>query len=575
MKIEPWDKYEQIKLIKEQTLFKQLRRSLFFISNSKTSLQTSYGSPSKNASFLSEKPSHNKDSIFAHSTDAAADASNDSELSDSDSERYFSEALHRWEPPKTRQATIAADVELEGGGKGESLLCKLEETLIQCQWRKEDHELKKQKAKLKNKISTTYTDDNSTCANSTDSDSAKDFSEVDEDNTNTEFKERKLELIRKQIKEARRFKKEFGYWIKKMSVMDEEENAMWDEAEKKMEEDDERKERKWEMEEKNPTLEELKTMLCNAEKEGMSEQDVKELQNKIQRKEKKMEKKEIRKMLSDLERDQLKHLKRQTTTDYSLNNHSILQEATQTEKFESPLIFDFISPPSTPSAEIASDHSLSDRSQAFSSSSSRSLNCNTNSTKENSIFDVRISNKLIPQPSLFPTMSLFTFDEQFFKWIDSTVEEDPSNWVPTTKKPLLPAFPRIKHEFSPFRDFWLNINHFHPHIRATMNEHTIQRFSVQELVKAVASSDYLSFFPDEYFCSDASFHSDWIRYRQSLLASHIETKSIQRQNEGYGYITALSKAIPGHSSAAQRNPEMLLKMRKLKNLQSIQAKMTN
>ncbi|KAH7825862.1 uncharacterized protein MONOS_10365 [Monocercomonoides exilis] len=108
--------------------------------------------------------------------------------------------------------------------------------------------------------------------------------------------QKRLSIIRKQITEARRFRDLFGVWVRKPWITDELEGKMWDEAEQNSDDEKEGtgKERQ--------TLEEMKSMLIEAQEAGALPEEQRRLEKAIERKEKELEEEAKKSEMTGIER---------------------------------------------------------------------------------------------------------------------------------------------------------------------------------------------------------------------------------------------------------------------------------
>ncbi|KAH7815687.1 uncharacterized protein MONOS_127 [Monocercomonoides exilis] len=111
--------------------------------------------------------------------------------------------------------------------------------------------------------------------------------------------QRRIDLIRKQIREAKEFKRLFGEWVRKPWFVNEKEREMWDLSEKRMKERKERTQQGLKANIQNePTIEELKSALANMEQDMTHSNENDQIVKMIIAKEIKMQQKNILKEMS-------------------------------------------------------------------------------------------------------------------------------------------------------------------------------------------------------------------------------------------------------------------------------------
>eukprot|EP00770_Monocercomonoides_exilis_P003485 MONOS_3465.1-p1 / transcript=MONOS_3465.1 / gene=MONOS_3465 / organism=Monocercomonoides_exilis_PA203 / gene_product=unspecified product / transcript_product=unspecified product / location=Mono_scaffold00082:33360-35075(-) / protein_length=572 / sequence_SO=supercontig / SO=protein_coding / is_pseudo=false len=100
---------------------------------------------------------------------------------------------------------------------------------------------------------------------------------------------RRKKHIQKQIDEAKQFKKDFGYWVRKEGPMNPDESSMWDDAEESMQLKEQEQAEKSGDDKSGMTLEEMKNRLKNASSLNLSEGEQLHLQKAINKQELKIE----------------------------------------------------------------------------------------------------------------------------------------------------------------------------------------------------------------------------------------------------------------------------------------------
>eukprot|EP00770_Monocercomonoides_exilis_P008965 MONOS_8920.1-p1 / transcript=MONOS_8920.1 / gene=MONOS_8920 / organism=Monocercomonoides_exilis_PA203 / gene_product=unspecified product / transcript_product=unspecified product / location=Mono_scaffold00351:12683-14588(-) / protein_length=617 / sequence_SO=supercontig / SO=protein_coding / is_pseudo=false len=222
-------------------------------------------------------------------------------------------ALLEWHPVLSKKKEMCHDIDMEIDGQRKSEMAEYEKEKMIREWK--DLELSSKTGEYSQKYA------NSAFSSTTNTTAPYILSEIEADSELERHnllkmsqlekdKKAKLLIVKRELEDAKRHFRVYGEWVRKDWITDDEEKELWDKAEYKMmcekaKEEDGAGHSKW----GHFTIEELKSLLRDAEDKEMTEKERGELVTEIARKEKKLEKQAQRGQLTHLDRYLIEYTK--------------------------------------------------------------------------------------------------------------------------------------------------------------------------------------------------------------------------------------------------------------------------
>ncbi|KAH7831716.1 uncharacterized protein MONOS_535 [Monocercomonoides exilis] len=280
----------------------------------KSVLQQSVNTEQKFAKIGSATNMEHKTEQTITDTEIASETSSEHSSSVSDKDVLI-DSISRWKPRMTNIRAYKKDMEFEvDGWKKSGIVIAAREAML-TDWAQTDRcmAVEASDGGVAQAMKQASEESRSICRGSKEgvdmpaevaNDNYKQTFEVAEDiQLQQKMTEKRKEIVKAQIRDAKHFFKIFGVWVRKEWIVNKEESEMWEEAEKKlMLKEDKFGIDSYDGNHSKETLEELKERLKVRQADELDEKEVLILQRKIRKMERKVQKHSEIQQMSELER---------------------------------------------------------------------------------------------------------------------------------------------------------------------------------------------------------------------------------------------------------------------------------